>query len=580
MDDTMRDILSKLDAILNEADTKYTNFQVGDRIKYGIYSSPGTWEEATVTDIIDNGNILVVDKKDGSVDQINLSQKALGISKVQTDPERSWTRDPSDPESKIPAYIRKSKEPGKKQAYQIADKLNKELGADVWRSPRESVENNDNNLNEFAPSSGGGGNSPQDYGLAIIEYGKQYPDLYPELADDPSAVEALNDDSEQLQALGQIFLKKGMLYGVRSLYIDFDTLVQDDLLEYLDSEGFNVQKDIIEKYKELKKQGDEEFGLAPYNNDLAREMGIVTKDQKPDSSSNFDKEFQAMLKQYDGSTGDVYKVTGYYQLGELGKDIKASSPEEAKEKFIKDNTEGIKFSKIEVRKKNFGEFLEFREGFEIGDEFGISIAEDFEIGAEIVDILEDGVVIELDETAINYLSENGFTFDEGEIFEGEQHGNSKIYDKCWKGYKKVPGKKRGEPGSCKKIGESGLQYYTGKKKYGKDGMAALAKAGRDGANEEELGRIKDKFKKEDYEIDEAEYQGRKVPLGKPMKGDVKKSKVYVKNPQGNVVKVNFGDKNMKIKKSNPARKKSFRARHNCSNPGPRHKARYWSCRAW
>ena len=79
---------------------------------------------------------------------------------------------------------------------------------------------------------------------------------------------------------------------------------------------------------------------------------------------------------------------------------------------------------------------------------------------------------------------------------------------------------------------------------------------------------------------EAEYQGRKVPLGKPMQGDVAKSKVYVKKPDGKVVKVNFGDKNMTIKKNNPARRKSFRARHNCDNPGPRWKARYWSCRAW
>jgi hypothetical protein len=83
-----------------------------------------------------------------------------------------------------------------------------------------------------------------------------------------------------------------------------------------------------------------------------------------------------------------------------------------------------------------------------------------------------------------------------------------------------------------------------------------------------------------FQLEEAEYQGRKVALGKPMKGDVKKSKVYVKGPSGRVVKVNFGDKTMKIKKSNPARRKSFRARHNCANPGPRHKARYWSCRAW
>jgi hypothetical protein len=93
------------------------------------------------------------------------------------------------------------------------------------------------------------------------------------------------------------------------------------------------------------------------------------------------------------------------------------------------------------------------------------------------------------------------------------------------------------------------------------------------------------------ELTEAEYQGRKVKLGKPTRGDVKKFKVYVKDPKtGNVKKVNFGhggtsakskgEKTMKIKKSNPARRKSFRARHNCDNPGPRTKARYWSCRAW
>lgn len=82
------------------------------------------------------------------------------------------------------------------------------------------------------------------------------------------------------------------------------------------------------------------------------------------------------------------------------------------------------------------------------------------------------------------------------------------------------------------------------------------------------------------QLDEAKYQGRTVPLGKPMKGDVKKSKVYVKGPKGNVVKVNFGDKNMRIKKNSPGHRKSFRARHHCENPGPRWKARYWSCRAW
>ena len=88
--------------------------------------------------------------------------------------------------------------------------------------------------------------------------------------------------------------------------------------------------------------------------------------------------------------------------------------------------------------------------------------------------------------------------------------------------------------------------------------------------------------KENYKtLNEAEYQGRNVPLGKPMRGDVKKFKVYVKDPStGNVKKVNFGDKTMKIKKSNPARRKSFRARHKCSTAKDRTSARYWSCRKW
>ena len=82
------------------------------------------------------------------------------------------------------------------------------------------------------------------------------------------------------------------------------------------------------------------------------------------------------------------------------------------------------------------------------------------------------------------------------------------------------------------------------------------------------------------ELNEAEYQGRKVSLGKIMRGDVKKYKVHVKNDKGNVVKVNFGDKNMEIKRDNPKRRKNFRARHRCDNPGPRWKARYWACKTW
>ena len=311
----------------------------------------------------------------------------------------------------------------------------------------------------------------------------------------------------------------------------------------------------------------------------------------------------------------------------------------------------------EAKSKGFGE------EFEIGDNFGISFSEDFEISTEIVGFVEDGIVVELDETALNYLQENGINFLEGELVnEEKQKGvDGKV---CWKGYKRMGTKMKGgkRVDNCVKMGEdsdveeSGLQYYTGKKKYGKDGMAALAAAGREGASEEELGRIKDKYKKEDhgpedpeasynvgefdregdmakddlrtindaakelysiiqadenlpewvqakivkamdyldtardymkankyaedFEVDEAKYRGKEVPLGKKLPGDVKKSKVYVRKPNGNIVKVNFGDKKMRIKKSNPKRRKSFRARHNCKNPGPRWKARYWSCRSW
>lgn len=83
-------------------------------------------------------------------------------------------------------------------------------------------------------------------------------------------------------------------------------------------------------------------------------------------------------------------------------------------------------------------------------------------------------------------------------------------------------------------------------------------------------------------MEEAEHNGRKVTLGKPFltPGGPKKRSVYVKNAKGNVVKVNFGDPNMRIKKSNPARRRSYRARHHCENPGPRWKANYWSCKQW
>jgi hypothetical protein len=104
---------------------------------------------------------------------------------------------------------------------------------------------------------------------------------------------------------------------------------------------------------------------------------------------------------------------------------------------------------------------------------------------------------------------------------------------------------------------------------------------------DEFGSVEETDFISDDTLNEAEYQGRKVKLGKIMQGDIKKFKVYVKNDKGKVVKVNFGfggksahGKRMVIKKNNPERRKSFRARHNCDNPGPRWKPRYWACRSW
>ena len=350
----------------------------------------------------------------------------------------------------------------------------------------------------------------------------------------------------------------------------------------------------------------------------------------------------------------------------------------------------------------------FSESFQIGDAFGISFSEDHEIATEIVDILEDGIVIELDDTALDMLTNEGLQFLEGELVEDKQKGvDGKA---CWKGYKRMGTKQKGGKtvDNCVKMEDHGPENPDATVNYGeydregdmaKDDLRTIDSAAEelysilqadDNLPEWVQSKItkavdyidtaRDYMKAQKYEesvtegsahgynvvrwyrknrnsskitawlkkeaglpketklyfddadlvlgsdtvvpealvddtlkfndlltalvqitggsakqkvdgvyrsqdvaeddVDEAKYQGREVPLGKKMAGDVKKSKVYVRKPNGNIVKVNFGDKKMRIKKSNPARRKSFRARHNCANPGPRHKARYWSCRSW
>jgi hypothetical protein len=160
-----------------------------------------------------------------------------------------------------------------------------------------------------------------------------------------------------------------------------------------------------------------------------------------------------------------------------------------------------------------------------GDLFGIVINEELVVETTVTSLYEDGFIIELDEDAAQILESCGCIL--AELGDLTPHDTTS-------------------------------PIHGGRRQFG----------------------VQDS-EDSDEDLAEAEYQGRKVPLGKPMRGDVKKFKVYVKDPKtGNVKKVNFGDKNMRIKKSIPARRKSFRARHKCHTAKDRTSARYWSCRMW
>jgi len=159
-------------------------------------------------------------------------------------------------------------------------------------------------------------------------------------------------------------------------------------------------------------------------------------------------------------------------------------------------------------------------------------------------------------------------------------------------------------GLIKKAEKSGMPYGILKKVYDR-GMAAWRTGHRPGTTPQQwaFARVnsfttkssgtwgkadKDLAKQESVELknawgeitEAAEYQGRKVQLNNPTKGDVKKYKVYVRNDKGNVVKVEFGDPNMQIKRDDPARRKAFRARHNCDTKKDKTTAGYWSCKFW
>ena len=274
---------------------------------------------------------------------------------------------------------------------------------------------------------------------------------------------------------------------------------------------------------------------------------------------------------------------------------------------------------------------DLEESIELHDSFDIELNENFVIETGIIGFTEDGVIIEADETLLGLLEVHDILF-EDETYDQEEEevaeDEEEEYYKPPAGYSELDNTMMSVVDTLKNTSTT----KNNKTNYGTDWSSTSVarnpkdrsgsylqtqyqtKDGKDVVNKQDfqqnvsspwldytLNKAKQdsdtKMQEPDGSVkyqsmpqgpmakfrartNEAEYQGRKVPLGKPMAGDVAKSKVYVKKPNGKVVKVNFGDKNMKIKKSNPNRRKSFRARHRCENPGPRWKARYWSCRAW
>jgi hypothetical protein len=275
--------------------------------------------------------------------------------------------------------------------------------------------------------------------------------------------------------------------------------------------------------------------------------------------------------------------------------------------------------------KSFREYLQEAELMEsnpaVGDVFELEIArEEIVLESYVVDVLEDGIVIEADDTMmrilthVGYLNENSLMLPADETtspingkkdalrrrkkdarefnFETsadddltEQQDNKAVMDYPHVGTGISPDMQMAIDIARMKAKTNMMRTIHGDTFQDKplpdydEDKIQLAPGEKPGTYQATI-KMRQRPPQTTTNTNEAKYQGREVPLGKKMAGDVKKSKVYVRGPKGNVVKVNFGDPNMKIKKSNPARRKSFRARHNCANPGPRWKARYWSCRSW
>jgi hypothetical protein len=208
-------------------------------------------------------------------------------------------------------------------------------------------------------------------------------------------------------------------------------------------------------------------------------------------------------------------------------------------------------------KHYFAEETQRASGPVVGDRFAINIDEDCLLETHVVDMIEDGVVVAVDDQFMSIMESYGITTETVRRYGAVGTNSAQGYtlEQC----------------DQDQDSDDELELIRGRAGVGENAAnndPLLAKA-------VDLAPV--------APVDEAEYQGRDVDLNKPFytPDGPKKRSVYVKDPStGNIKKVNFGSKEMKIKKSNPDRRKSFRARHNCDNPGSKTSARYWSCKAW
>lgn len=233
------------------------------------------------------------------------------------------------------------------------------------------------------------------------------------------------------------------------------------------------------------------------------------------------------------------------------------------------------------------------EDIQVDDGFSIEFGEELVVESTVTGFTDDGVIIDLDNTGIELLSEKGVIFEETDWSKYDEPTISRVK----KGTAhRADRTDYDEPTALRRKADSTPSidvpyenmtkaHALAKEMFGTNSpIQWVAKQKEDDSGYTFHFRDKaklDAFEKELNQISEAEYQGRKVTLNKPMPNPEgkSKSKVYVKDGD-KVKKVTFGDPDMRIRKNNPEARKSFRARHNCDNPGPKTKARYWSCRAW